>query len=208
MLKGVKNIVFDLGGVIIDIDFDLTILAFADMSKKSFDTVQKIVDDAALYDIYERGDVDSAEFLRLVKNALKLYSYTDEEIYEAWNSLLIDIPKSRIDMLIRLKKKYNIYALSNTNEFHVDGFNEILYNNTGQKDLHSIFHKVFFSYEMKSRKPDREIYDMMIKKTKMVPSETLFIDDNLDNIEAAEKLGFQTLWIEEGDEITELLEKA
>lgn len=187
--SNIDNIVFDLGGVIINIDFDLTTQAMANLGGISFEEAQQRMESFAFYDIYEKGQLSDAGFRDLVRKALKVDA-GDSAVDDAWNALLLDIPVERITMIKELRKKYKVFLLSNTSNIHVLGVNEILEKSTGHKSLDELFDKVYLSYEMGLRKPGVEIYQTLAKDAGLDPSRTLFIDDNKANALGASEAGW------------------
>ncbi len=198
MLSGIKNILFDLGGVVIDIDFKYTIEALAQLSGKTVEEVHQLSLQDAYYDKYERGHLTNAQFLDLIRKSLA-FEAEDEEVIAAWNALLLAIPKERIDLVKKLSENYKVLVLSNTSNYHVLGFNEILKNSTGHASLNEVYHHVYFSYDLGCRKPEARIYEKVLENAGIKAEETLFLDDNYDNIQAAEKLGFKTIHVTDKD---------
>ena len=190
----IKNIIFDLGGVVIDIDFNLTFSAFARLANQSIEETKKVMSDLNIWDRYERGSLTDQDFINIIRESLQLMQ-TDEEIITAWNALLLELPKKRIDLIKQINTKYNTYVLSNTSNIHIVGVNKILEKSTGENDLKNIFGKIYYSYEINRRKPDLDIYEFVLKDAGLKPEETLFLDDNLDNIGAAKKVGIQTIHV-------------
>jgi putative hydrolase of the HAD superfamily len=156
---------------------------------------------------YEKGEFTDEEFRNFCRKELNI-SASDQAIDKAWDALLKAIPKERVDLLKELKNKYRTFLLSNTNSIHIKEVNNILYKDTGVKNLDLLFEKVYYSYEMKMSKPDLEIYDRVVKENNLYPNETLFIDDNLDNIIGAKAAGLQTLHVVAPESILELLKNA
>jgi len=186
----IKNIIFDFGGVIIDIDEQLTIdefarLGFADTSKVSgkefFELIRK----------FEKGIFTPDIFRNKLRDFLDI-SATDQEIDDAWNALLFDIPAERLEIIEQLKKNYNIFLLSNSNEIHYDLYVRDLQLRFGYNQFADLFHKAYFSFDLHMRKPELDIYEFVIYQEDLKPEETLFIDDRIENIESASKLGIQT----------------
>ena len=191
----IKNIVFDLGNVIINIDFELTYQALAALTKKDVLEVKKELDDTNLWNRYEEGLVSDEKFLEILYDALEL-TCSIEVLKEAWCAILMDIPQRRIDLIDDLRKKYRVFILSNTNDIHIQVINGMIKTQYGRPDLRSLVEKAYYSYEMKMRKPDKEIYLTMLADAGMNASETLFLDDNEENIEGAEKQGIQTILVD------------
>ncbi len=186
----IRNIIFDFGGVIIDIDEQLTIdefakLGFADTSKVSgkefFELIRK----------FEKGIFTPDIFRNKLRDFLDI-SATDQEIDDAWNALLFDIPAERLEIIEQLKKNYNIFLLSNSNEIHYDLYVRDLQLRFGYNEFADLFHQAYFSFDLHMRKPELDIYEFVIYQEDLKPEETLFIDDRIENIESASKLGMQT----------------
>ncbi len=189
----VKNIIFDLGGVIIDIDFNLSTEALMRISPQK-SLLQKDSFKSDLFLDYEKGNLTDAEFRDAVRTQFEIQA-TDEEIDAAWNALLGDIPKERIDILIQLKGYFRTFLLSNTNAVHIEGVEEILNQQHQINSLSALFEKTYFSHHIHCRKPDPQAYLHILEENNLKPQETLFLDDNEDNILAAESLGMQVLHI-------------
>ena len=190
----IKNIIFDLGGVVIDIDFELTFNALSKLSDKSLEDTKKAMLELNIWDTYERGELTDQQFIDTIRKTLEL-TQTDEEIIIAWNALLLELPKRRIDLVKEINTKYNTYVLSNTSNLHIEGVNKILEKSTGESDLKNVFGKIYYSFEINRRKPDIDIYQFVLKDADLKAKETLFLDDNLDNIVAAKKVGIQTIHV-------------
>ena len=195
-LNNINNLIFDLGGVIIDLDFQASFQEFATLSGLSADEVAQRTDGLMFFTEYEKGLISSQQFREQISDLLQ-FSAPDETIDKAWCAMLGGMPAPRLQLLQRLKSKYRTFALSNTNDIHVRNFNTIVEKSLGSVQLfNEHFEEVYFSHEMKMRKPDPEIYLMVLQEQQLNPTETLFIDDNLDNVQGAAKLGIQTLHLQ------------
>ena len=127
---------------------------------------------------------------------------------EAWNAMLLQIPPQRFEMLSRLKEKYHVYLLSNTNKTHVDwvdGYLKTVYGFSIQDFDKRFFHKSYYSHLIHLRKPNDNIYEFVLQDAGIKAENTLFIDDNAHNIEGAKRLGLQTILHPIGDEIVETM---
>lgn len=200
MLKGIQNIIFDLGGVILDIDFTLTIQAFEHLQIKSSDFFS--VNQPHFLTQLETGEISPEEFYDAVRDFSKK-NISNNKIRDAWNALLLTTPKERIDAIKRLKNNFQIYLLSNTNQIHQDYFTEY-YRKNHQVLFEELFHKDYYSHQMGLRKPNLQIFDTVIKNHNLFPGETLFIDDSLANIEGAHNAGLKTWHLTPGESITTL----
>ena len=194
----IKNIIFDLGNVIINIDFDLTYQAFAKITNKNLEEVYNSFDKLDLWDKYEKGQLSNQEFINTLREALEI-TVDDKEIIAAWNALLLDIPQKRIDRILALKKKYRIFILSNTSDLHILDVNRILKETRGIENLRHLVEKLYYSYEMGMRKPSDEIYLSVLKDSNLAAEETLFLDDNFDNVIGARKIGIHAIHVTDKD---------
>ena len=141
--------------------------------------------------LYETGFRSDDEFRSEIRTRSK-NEITDEQIDDAWNAMLLDLPADRLDLVNELRSGYKLIVLSNTNGIHVKKFNHKLQQSTGKGNLHHFFDVVYFSHEIKMRKPDKEIYQFVLDQNQLNAEETLFLDDNLNNLEAAAALGIKT----------------
>ena len=196
-LNNINNLIFDLGGVIIDLDFQASFQEFATLSGLSANEVAQRTKGLMFFTDYEKGLISSQQFRQQIGDLLQ-FSASDNAIDFAWCSMLGGMPAPRLQLLQRLKSKYRTFALSNTNDIHVKKFNRIVEESLGSVQLfNEHFEEVYFSHEMKMRKPDSEIYLTVLQEQQLKPSETLFIDDNLDNVQGAANLGIQTLHLQD-----------
>lgn len=200
-LKNVNNLIFDLGGVIINLDFQAAYEHFSKLSGLSISEIIGRTDSLMLFVDYEKGLITSSEFRQNMRDLLDI-STTDESIDQAWCAMLGDIPVARLKLLKRLKNTYRTFALSNTNDIHVRKFNDIVKKSLGNADLlGNHFEEIYFSHEMKMRKPDSEIYLRVLQEQQLKPQQTLFIDDNQGNIDGAANLGIQTLHLKDPEQL-------
>lgn len=200
-----KAVVFDFGNVIINIDVEKTVLAFSELTFKSPTRIKQLFADAEVFKKYETGFYSDDEFRDVIRQILS-YPLNDQEIDQAWNALLLDVPKKRLDFLESLKMKYPIYLLSNTNNIHIEQCKNYFRTKFGIANFETIFNETFLSYKMGLWKPDYKIYDAVINKIGLKPQEVLFLDDNQDNIDAASDLGIQCIKINPPECFTEILE--
>ncbi len=182
-----------MGNVIIDIDVPLTYRAFARMANLSEEEATRLFHEKAFFHQFEIGKVNEADFRNSLRQEFNSH-WTDEEIDQAWCALLLEMPVERLARIGELANNYRVFLLSNTNSIHV---REILKRaETLGYDFMSLFEKPFLSYEMGFMKPDPEFYRQSLREGGgLLPEETLFIDDNADNIAAAATVGIQTIWL-------------
>ena len=185
-----ENIIFDLGAVIINIDHSLTAKSFVELGLDSNDPKFQNVQQQ-LFDSFEKGEISSSDFRKKIKPYFK-NPPEDKEIDMAWNAMLLDLPMERLDLLQKLKTKHRTFLLSNTNEIHFNAISEYLLNQYKIISLSDFFEKTYLSYKVGMRKPDSEIFDLLLSDNDLGPQKTLFIDDSIINIEGAQKLGIAT----------------
>jgi glucose-1-phosphatase len=203
-LKSIKNIIFDYGGVIINIDFNLTIDAF---KKLGFSNVEEVLfrpNSSRLLPMMERGQMSPENFYQEIRKYSGL-NLSDKEIEIAWNALLLDMPEKRIRLLEKLRNKYRIFLLSNSNIIHYHQYLSQLNDQYGYSHFDMLFEKAWFSHDLNMNKPNLDIYYHTLKDAGLIPHETLFIDDTKINSDAASKTGMKIYHMKSGEEITELL---
>jgi putative hydrolase of the HAD superfamily len=205
-MKTIKNIIFDLGDVIINIDVPRASQAFAELSQKPFEEVQRLIQHNDVFKKFETGQLFAPDFRNYIREILSQPHWTDAQIDQAWNSLLLDIPSQRIDKIQELAQKgYRLFLLSNTSSIHVEEVNRILHRTTGIAQLGDLFEKLYLSFEMGVMKPHRDIYHGVLQDARILPQESLFLDDNADNIRAASEVGIQTIHVQKPTSIIEYL---
>jgi glucose-1-phosphatase len=197
-LMNFKALIFDFGNVIINIDVPLVFKEFAKISGKNATCIEQLFAENQLFRRYETGQFTDDEFREIVRQTIG-FPFSDKQVDDTWNALLLDIPQERIDLLKKLRRKYPIYLLSNTSSIHIIQSNKYIKEKFGINGLADIFDKPFLSYEMEMWKPDDEIYLTVLKEIGMKPHEVVFLDDNTFNIEAAKNLGIQTILVNPND---------
>jgi epoxide hydrolase-like predicted phosphatase len=200
---GIKNIIFDLGGVIINLSVEKTHQAFANLSGLPVAEIKTRVHHGAFFHEFEKGLISDEEFRDHLRESLAM-KVSDTQLDRAWNAMLLDIPLPRIQLLEKLKSRYSIFLLSNTNNIHLQCFNGIVRQLTGKPAIDSYFHDSFYSHLIKMSKPDEEIYQHVLLKHGLLPHETIFLDDNKANLVGANKVGIQTFHVEHPDQIFSL----
>ncbi|WKK75618.1 HAD family phosphatase [Marivirga salinae] len=204
-MQKIKTIIFDLGGVIINLYVDKTISAFSKLSGLSDKEVEKAYLSADVFKEYEKGLISDAEFRNSLKANFNLKA-TDTEIDEAWNAMLGEIPADRIEAIKSLMRDYKCIVLSNTNAIHAKAFHEKLTDSFQYQHLNDLFHEVYFSHELNQRKPDQEIYQNVLGLSQTEAGKALFMDDSQLNLDSASELGIQTLHIPRNNGFINLVE--
>ena len=199
-----KNIIFDLGGVLLNLNYQKTIDAFKNLGIKNFEEMFSQFKADELFERLETGHITEADFYTAVKSRTNaVISNTDIE--KAWNAMLLDFRTDSLAFLESLTPHYKIYLLSNTNRIHLNCFRKIFTNQTGQASLDKYFIKSWYSNEVGLRKPTKEIYEFVLQNENLLPEETLFIDDTLINIEGAKALGIKTHHLLPNQKIQEIV---
>lgn len=202
-MSRLQNIIFDLGGVLINLDFSKTTNAFHELGFPHFEEMFSQHKADQLFRKLEKGEISNSDFYEVM---LKVGndSITEVQIRHAWNSLLLDFRAESIGFLTQLKKEYKIYLLSNTNSIHLDAFNEILEKQMGLPSLDGLFTKAYYSHQIGLRKPDAEIFEFVLKDAGITATETLFIDDTSENTTAAAAAGIRSHLLLPGERIEQL----
>jgi HAD superfamily hydrolase (TIGR01509 family) len=202
-MKGIRNIIFDLGGVILNIDNKLTEEAFVKLGVKNFHEIFGHGHAASFVLEYEIGKITDEEFIAELRKISGL-SVSDKEILDAWNRLLLDFPPERIQLLKELKKKFRIFLFSNTNALHVVELKQRHRDAFDNSELDDYFEKAYYSQILGMRKPDTASFLKIIAENNLVPGETLFVDDALVNIEGANAAGLKGYFLEPGKTIMDI----
>lgn len=196
----IKNIIFDLGGVIINIDYKLTSEAFFKHGAFNFDKVYSQSQQDSLFNDYETGKISSEEFRKILQSKLDI-SISDTQFDDAWNAMLLDLPIKRLEFIMELKQTYNVFLLSNTNEIHLKKVFEICQEENGFGTFNNSFDKEYYSHIIGMRKPNIDSFLHVLNNNNIVADETLFVDDSLQHIIGAKSLGIHTIYIDKNKSI-------
>ena len=199
----IENIVFDFGGVLIDLDFERLLNAFKKIGFNDIETQLKTYERDGIFQKYELGEMTADEFRMAIRGKSNVI-LTDSDIDDLWNLMLVHIPSEKLDFILNLRNNYNVYLLSNTNSIHWEYAckNSFCYKEYNIKDF---FIKTFLSYEMHLAKPDKAIYESMLNQAKLIPEKTLFIDDSLANCNVAKQLGINVHHYQIGENLETVL---
>ncbi|MCT4604009.1 MAG: HAD family phosphatase [Marinifilum sp.] len=200
----IPNIIFDFGGVLLNIDPQKAVNSFKQIGLGDVDMIKREYATNGLFDNLEKGLISPEQFRSEIRKHIS-NGVSDAEIDYAWNSMLLDLPYERLELLNRLEKNHKIYLLSNTNIIHWESYMNMI------KDVHGVclsdfFVKDYYSHNMGLRKPDTKIYTEVLKAEGLKANETLFVDDMLANAEAARSVGMiaHHLKLEEGETVLDL----
>ncbi len=199
-----KNIVFDLGGVLLDINYQKTIDAFEKLGIEHFEKMFSQTHANELFEKLEKGEVSEDDFYASIQTRIK-GQVARQEMEAACNALILNFRIESLNFLEKLATYYKLYLLSNTNSIHLRFFKDLFSRQTGKPSLNAYFTTAWYSHEIGLRKPGPEIFSFILEQEGLLAAETIFIDDTLANIETAQNMGFKTHHLLPGERI-ELLD--
>jgi len=200
-MKKCKAIIFDLGAVILNINYQNTINEFTKLGVKNAATFYSKKVQTDLFNQIETGMISSNQFLKALQKETNNANIIQVE--QAWNAMLLDLPEERLQLIKKLKDNHNIYLLSNTNAIHINAFKEQL----GDKKwlaFCELFDKMYLSHELGLRKPDVKIFEYILKEQKLKAEEVFFIDDSPQHIAGAKKLGIHSHHLLDNEDVITL----
>ena len=190
----IKTLIFDLGGVLVSLNRERCLENFSkNLGFDNFGDYLNAYAQKGFFAKYENGDMDSIEFRDEIRKRCTRENVQDEDIDEAFFTFLTHVDTYKVKLLMELKKKYHLLLLSNVNPIGWSKCCELFYD-ANEIDIEDVFEKLYLSYRVKASKPDKEIYEYLIKDSGINPEEALFIDDSKANIEAGAEMGLNTLY--------------
>lgn len=195
-------IIFDLGGVLLNIDYLKTMKEFERLGVKSPQEVYSQAKQTNLFNLLETGKVSPKQFRNEFRTLFSL-KCNNQEIDIAWNAMLLDLPETRVALLKWVSAQTRMFLFSNTNAIHIDWFNRYL-DEINQTEFFKLFEKAYLSHEVQMRKPNVATFEWVIQENNLDPKTTLFIDDSEQHILGAKKAGLQTYWLQPNEDVTEL----
>ena len=204
MDKNIKNIVFDLGGVLVDLDFKGAINGLQQAGFANVKEQLQAFDREGIFQKFELGEMTAEEFRSAIRENSTV-ELTDEEVDNLWNAMLLEIPREKLELILHLRGKYMVYLLSNTNSIHWDYVCKNAFNYRGFR-VKDYFEETFLSYEMHLAKPDKAIFEKVLQDANLLPEETLFIDDSEANCKGAEEVGIHAHHYHIGDDLSKVFE--
>jgi putative hydrolase of the HAD superfamily len=187
----IENIIFDLGGVILNIDYQLTEKAFISLGLQDFSRMYTQAAQTGLFDNYEKGNCSTPYYINALLDFLPPNTSANK-VVAAWNAMILEFPIENLQLLQKLKSKYRIFLLSNTNDIHLQAVNRALKRVSNESNLSGFFEKTYYSFEIGMRKPDCEIFNKVCSENNLDYSKTLFIDDTEKHILGAKEIGLKT----------------
>lgn len=199
----IKNIIFDFGGVIYDIEHQKTKDAFADLGINNFEDLYGHAIQTKLFEDFEMGLISPSDFRAAIRKHLP-DNTSDFQIDNAWNALLIGFKPARLELLEKIKKNYRIFLLSNTNQIHYRQYMTELNKQKLHEKFIGLFEKLYFSHQIGMRKPETTIFNFVVQDKQIRPEDTVFIDDYDLNISAANAIGLKGLLLKPGQDLIDL----
>lgn len=196
-MKAIKNIIFDLGGVVYDIRYENVTEAIKRHGAKDLGTFYSKDYQTEEMNLFEKGLISVADYRNHIREITGL-TLSDADVDDIVNAILIDIPKERVDLLLRLKRRYGVYLYSNTNQINYDCFTQRMKEKYGFDIFAECFHAAYFSHQMHLRKPSKEGFEIIMKEQGLSGDETVFIDDIEKNLEGARQAGLRGYHLSEG----------
>lgn len=159
-----------------------------------------------IFNLLDKGQISNQDFFDRLRLELN-YRGNDLDLINAWNAMLLDVPEHRLDVLVDAKQNYNTFLLSNTCEPHISVFEHDLYMEHGVKNFEDYFDKVYYSCRVGMRKPDKEIFELVLRENDLNPQETVFIDDSIQHVQGAGACGINAYLLPKNMEIGTLLKE-
>ena len=203
--NGIKNIIFDWGGVIINIDYNRTLDAFREMGMTNFESHYNQLEQKEIFDRLDTGHASGEEFFAFIKGEMP-NGTTIKQIQDAWNAMLLDFPEENFKLLKVLKNKYRTFLFSNTNEPHLEYYFQKLKNWYKIDAMDPLFEKAYYSCRFGMRKPNPESFRKIIRENNLDPAETLFIDDSIQHVEGAKVAGLNAYHLKHPERLVELFD--
>lgn len=205
IMNHIKNIIFDFGGVLIDLDRQACVNAFVELGMNNVNEYLADYKQGGIFSRLETGEISSGQFRDEIRKIIGK-PLNDKDIDNAWMKFVLDVPSEKLNLLLKLRKKYRLFMLSNTNAIHIDNIIGPAFEKNGHK-FADYFEKAYYSHEIGYAKPDREIFDFMLRDAGIKASESLFLDDAEANVKTARELGFETYKVNLEDDLVLFFEK-
>jgi putative hydrolase of the HAD superfamily len=190
-MNSFDSVIFDLGGVIINLNYQKTISAFQELGMSNFDQVYSQMAQSDLFDSYETGKISTQHFINSLLPFLPIGT-SPNKLVAAWNAMILDVPPKKITLLANLKKSLPTFLLSNTNDLHIQKVRDE-WKKVTDCAMEESFHKMYLSHEIKHRKPTSQAFSYVLEENGLEAARTIFIDDTLQHIVGAKSIGLQTL---------------
>lgn len=203
-MTNIRHIIFDLGGIFLNLNYQLTAEAFRRLGVKNFDELFTQHHANPLFEQLETGHISNESFFQAIR-ALTELPLSDEQITSAWNAMMLDMPPARIQWLQTVAAHYPVYLFSNTNAIHYACFEAICRRDLGNLNFNALFHFAGYSHQLGYRKPAAASFRQLLGQLQLDAAHTLFIDDTPGNIRGAQEAGMHTLFLPPPQEIMEIV---
>jgi FMN phosphatase YigB (HAD superfamily) len=207
IMQNIKNIIFDYGNVIFNIDYTKVQQAFKNLGINNVEEFYGHRQQDPVFNLLERGEISNADFRNRIRKLAHKPTLTDEQIDTAWDAIFIGIPKGNHELLLKVRGKYRTFLLSNINAIHYDYVHRYLKNEFGLDNNDQFFEKTYYSHLSGKRKPETAIFAQVLNENNLNPAETLFIDDSPQHLVPAKALGIQTFLMTAPDNIQAFFER-
>lgn len=201
-MKTVKALLFDLGGVIVDLDYHKTINAFDALGVANTESIYNQFNQTEIFDGFETGSLTGKEFIHLMKDQIPTYS-SESEIKKAWNAMILGFEEAKLKQIKKYSEKIPCYLLSNTNEIHLE-YIQTLLGEMPFKNLELLFSKCYYSHIIGKRKPHKETFEWVLNDMGYTAEDVLFIEDSPQHIEGAKTMNLNTLYLTQERSLEEI----
>lgn len=205
-MNSIKTIIFDLGQVILNVDWHKTTHAFQELglenTKSAFDQLHQ----SGFFQELQTGYAAPEDFIKFLRGFLPA-GVSNKQIIKAWNAMLMDFPPERLHLIHQLSRRYTTFLLSNTNRIHWQEYYPRYQEILRKEGLPPLFKKEYYSHELGLAKPDVAIYKRVLQENRLEPESTLFLDDKEENLEAARLLNIQVQQVTPENDIIKIFEK-
>ena len=199
----IKNIIFDLGGVILDLDFKQTFEAFDRLGAHHLEQWYSQNKQDPLFDQFDVGKITPSQFRKTLMQKLNITA-SDIAFDQAWNAMLLDLPKERLDLIKKLRKQYKVFLFSNTNDIHLKEIFNICQRQHGFNSFAGYFDKEYYSNIFGMKKPDPQAFLKLIHENHLLPQETVHIDDTMQHVLGAKQAGLHAIYLSKEQSIFDI----
>ena len=186
----IEAVIFDFGGVILDIDYAATVRGLRELLGVELSKLYSQQQQSALFDDIETGRITEVEFFSGLQQ-LAGKKIATARLEQAWNAMLGGTNIARIRLVKQIAQRHRIFLLSNTNSIHKRAFDQTLAAVMGGATFDALFERAYYSHQLGLRKPDPAIFQLVMAQNGLRPETTLFIDDSEQHIVSARALGIQ-----------------
>lgn len=204
MSNTIRNVIFDFGGVLFEIDYDLPAQAFEQLGFPGFRDLYTQAAQNPIFDLLETGKVSNEEFMAFLQAFVP--NATREQVTHAWNVILRHIMPEEVAVVKHVKDAgFRTFLLSNTNAIHVEAFEQMIADRMDVNAFKAAFEVIYYSNALGLKKPHPETFLHVCALNNLKPEETLFIDDSLQHVQGAVEAGLQGYYLKPGERISQVI---